>query len=106
MRRKATPGGERVEVVLTPTPDFEEKTAHRSEQAAAASMARLFEPRSVAVIGASRERGKIGAEILHNLVATGFRGADLPRESCGGRRSRASAATPASPTSRARSISP
>ena len=78
MRRKATPEGERVEVALTPTPDFEEKTAHRSEQAAAASMARLFEPRSVAVIGASRERGKIGAEILHNLVATGFRGPIFP----------------------------
>ena len=41
-------------------------------------MARLFEPRSVAVIGASRERGKIGAEILHNLVATGFRGPIFP----------------------------
>ena len=39
---------------------------------------RLFEPRSVAVIGASRERGKIGAEILHNLVATGFRGPVFP----------------------------
>ena len=78
MRRLATPGGERIEVSLTPTSDFKEKTAHRSEQAAAASMARLFEPRSVAVIGASRERGKIGAEILHNLLATGFTGPVYP----------------------------
>ena len=44
MRRRSTADGERIEVSLTPTPDFEEKTAHRSEQAAAASMARLFEP--------------------------------------------------------------
>jgi acyl-CoA synthetase (NDP forming) len=78
MRRRSTPEGERIEVSLTPTPDFEEKTAHRSEQAAAASMARLFEPRSVAVIGASRERGKIGGEILHNLLATGFNGPVYP----------------------------
>ncbi len=78
MRRRATADGERIEVILTPTPDFVERSAGRSEKAAAASMARLFEPRSVAVIGASRERGKIGAEILHNLVATGFRGAILP----------------------------
>jgi acetyl coenzyme A synthetase (ADP forming)-like protein len=65
-------------VALRPTADFEEKSAERSEKAAAASMARLFEPRSVAVIGASRERGKIGAEILHNLVSAGFRGRIFP----------------------------
>lgn len=59
---------------LTPTPRFEKMYAERSGQAAAASMRRLFEPGVVAVVGASRERGKIGAEILHNLVATGFTG--------------------------------
>ena len=32
----------------------------------------FFEPRVVAVIGANRERGKIGSEILHNLVAGGL----------------------------------
>ena len=40
---------------------------------------RLFEPRSVAVVGASRTRGKIGAEIVHNLVATGLPRAGLSR---------------------------
>jgi len=34
----------------------------------------LLRPRSVAVIGASRERGSIGAEIFHNLIANGFQG--------------------------------
>ncbi len=38
----------------------------------------LFRPRSVAVIGASRERGTIGAEILHNLIAHGFQGPVYP----------------------------
>jgi len=40
----------------------------------AVSLRALFEPRSVAVIGASEHRGKIGSEILHNLVSCGFRG--------------------------------
>jgi acetate---CoA ligase (ADP-forming) len=38
----------------------------------------LFRPRAVAVIGASRERGTIGAEILHNLIARGFQGPVYP----------------------------
>ncbi len=78
MQRRTASDGDRIVVSLTPTPDFEEKSADRSEKAAAASMARLFEPRSVAVIGASRERGKIGAEILHNVLSAGFRGTIFP----------------------------
>lgn len=38
----------------------------------------FFEPACVAVVGASRERNKIGSEILHNLVATGFTGTVVP----------------------------
>jgi acetyl coenzyme A synthetase (ADP forming)-like protein len=38
----------------------------------------IFRPRSVAVIGASRSRGTIGAEIFHNLVTHGFTGAVYP----------------------------
>ena len=38
----------------------------------------FFEPRVVAVIGASRERNKIGTEILHNLLATNFAGSIVP----------------------------
>lgn len=38
----------------------------------------IFNPRSVAVIGASRHPGKIGYEIVHNLVATDFRGVIFP----------------------------
>jgi acetyl coenzyme A synthetase (ADP forming)-like protein len=37
----------------------------------------FFEPRTVAVVGANRERGKIGAEILHNLAAR-FSGTVIP----------------------------
>ena len=42
------------------------------------SLQRLLSPRSVAVIGASRTRGTIGAEIFHNLLATTFNGAVSP----------------------------
>ena len=38
----------------------------------------VFRPRSIAVIGASRERGTIGAEIFHNLLAHGFAGPVYP----------------------------
>ena len=38
----------------------------------------LLRPRTVAVIGASRRRGTIGAEIFHNLLANGFTGAVYP----------------------------
>ena len=34
----------------------------------------FFTPRVVAVIGASRERRKVGSEILHNILASGFTG--------------------------------
>jgi hypothetical protein len=38
------------------------------------SVAAVLEPRSIAVVGANRARGKIGSEILHNLIAAGFTG--------------------------------
>jgi acetyl coenzyme A synthetase (ADP forming)-like protein len=44
----------------------------------ASELSALLAPRSIAVFGASRDRHKIGSEILHNLVATGFRGPIYP----------------------------
>ena len=67
-----------VELSLEPTLDHLERAAQRSQVAAAASMKPFFEPRAVAVIGANRQRGKIGAEILHNLQALGFTGKVIP----------------------------
>lgn len=42
------------------------------------TIAPFFEPQLVAVVGASRKRNKIGSEILHNLIATGFTGTVAP----------------------------
>jgi acetyl coenzyme A synthetase (ADP forming)-like protein len=50
----------------------------REHEAGVAAMRRLLYPRSVAVIGASRHRGGIAAEVFHNLVATGFGGPVYP----------------------------
>jgi acetyl coenzyme A synthetase (ADP forming)-like protein len=67
-----------VELSLEPTLEFADKTAKRSQLAATASMRGFFEPRTVAVVGANRERGKIGSEILHNLQTAGFTGTIIP----------------------------
>jgi acetyl coenzyme A synthetase (ADP forming)-like protein len=49
------------------------------EAVSARAALRIFlEPNAVAVIGASRDRGTIGAEILHDLVSTGFAGPVYP----------------------------
>jgi acetyl coenzyme A synthetase (ADP forming)-like protein len=63
-----------VTLSLAPTETFQDKSAARSRAAATASMLPFFEPRHVVVIGASRDRGKIGSEILHNLIDSGFTG--------------------------------
>lgn len=44
----------------------------------------LFEPRSVAVVGASRERGKIGFAVLENILSGGYRGSIYPINPTGG----------------------
>lgn len=38
----------------------------------------LFSPKSIAVIGASRQPGKLGHAVLNNLVESGFKGAIYP----------------------------
>lgn len=60
---------------IAPTALAEERSAKRSERAAAASMRAIFAPRSVAVIGASRRAGQLGNEIVRNLKHTGYCGA-------------------------------
>jgi len=51
----------------------------RRESIAAVNALKLFfEPRAVAVIGASRERSSLGGEIFHNLLSYGFQGPVYP----------------------------
>ncbi len=55
-----------------------ERFHDRERSASVAAVQRVLAPRSVAVIGASRRRGTVGGEILHNLVAGGFEGIVYP----------------------------
>ena len=50
----------------------------RERLAAVAAVSHLLAPRSVAVVGASRQAGSIGSELLRNVVAGGFRGRVYP----------------------------
>jgi len=52
--------------------------AARESRADVASLQHLLRPGSVAVIGASRRRGTVGREILHNIVTGGFAGPVYP----------------------------
>ncbi|HVR42134.1 MAG TPA: GNAT family N-acetyltransferase [Thermoanaerobaculia bacterium] len=63
-----------VKLSLRKTAELATQSAGRAQQAASASMRPIFAPRSIAVVGASRRRGNLGAEILHNVRAAGFRG--------------------------------
>ena len=67
--------------VTFPT-SFSEEATKRFEQretiAAINALKLFFNPRAVAVIGASRLRGTIGGEIFHNLLNYGFKGLVYP----------------------------
>ncbi|MGD0765106.1 MAG: GNAT family N-acetyltransferase, partial [Dehalococcoidia bacterium] len=56
----------------------EERSVVREQIAATTAISAFFHPRQVAVIGASRERGTIGAEIFHNILRNGYKGAVYP----------------------------
>ena len=45
----------------------------------------LFSPKSVAIIGASKTAGKVGHDILDNLVKGGFGGTIIPVNPSGGK---------------------
>ncbi len=63
---------------IQPTAEVEEKAEEHERVAAVASIRHFFHPASLAMIGASRERGTIGAEIFHNIVRDGFTGVVYP----------------------------
>ena len=59
---------------LEDTDQHRDRAASRAFTAATASMHHIFSPRSLVVVGANRERGKIGSELLHNVVSGGYTG--------------------------------
>ena len=73
-----------------------ERFERRERTASVAAMRNFLRPSSVAVIGASRRRGTVGGEVVHNLVSAGFAGAvhlvNLRAQTVEGRRAYASIA--------------
>jgi acetyl coenzyme A synthetase (ADP forming)-like protein len=67
--------------VVLPLAETEKLVAasfERERIAARESVRPFFEPRSVAVVGASRREGTIGRALIDNLVSAGFRGKIYP----------------------------
>lgn len=63
-----------VSFAILPTDESEAIVDRRRMHSQAASVRRLLEPKSVAVVGAGRHAGGIGAEVLLNLVKNQFNG--------------------------------
>ncbi|MGZ4640251.1 MAG: GNAT family N-acetyltransferase, partial [Actinomycetes bacterium] len=64
----------RLEFSLEPTENSRAVTFAREHRAEAASVARLLQPRSVAVVGASRSPHSIGHTVLRHIIDGGFTG--------------------------------
>jgi acetyl coenzyme A synthetase (ADP forming)-like protein len=75
---RSEPGRVRVETPTSLSPEAVERFELRDQIAAREALRHFLEPRSVAVIGASRERGTVGGEIFHNLLTTQFNGPVYP----------------------------
>lgn len=60
------------------SPEAVERFERREQLAAIAALEAILRPRSVAVIGASRERGTVAGELFHNLLEYGFQGPVYP----------------------------
>ena len=67
-----------VELLIEPTDRARAAIEAREHRAEATSVARLLTPRSVALIGASRNPASVGHQALRNLLAGGFAGPVYP----------------------------
>ena len=76
--RTVSAGVVEVTFPIAATVDYAARVAARDHSAVAASLRPFFEPRSVAVLGASPRRGTIGGELFRNILAGDFSGASYP----------------------------
>lgn len=67
-----------VELAIEPTADALALMEARARQAGARSVERLLAPRSIAVVGASRQPGTVGHNVFRNLIDGGFEGPVYP----------------------------
>ncbi len=74
IRMRATPDSIAIELPTSLSSEALAAFDERERIAAVAAVRHFLVPRSVAVIGASRRRGTVGGEILHNLLEAEFNG--------------------------------
>jgi acetyl coenzyme A synthetase (ADP forming)-like protein len=74
LARRSGDGTVHVSFPIEPTAASRLLAAARAQRAAHESMKPIFEPRSIAVIGAGRRPGQLGHEILMNLKRSGYTG--------------------------------
>lgn len=75
---RATPGSIEVEFPISLTEDAVAHFEQRETEAAVNAVRTFLAPRSVAVIGASRDTTSIGGQLFHNLLTTAFHGPVYP----------------------------
>lgn len=74
VRRQFDAGVVDLEFPIEATPAYLESLEVREQRAESRSVARLLQPRSVVVIGASERAGSLGGALLRNLVMSGYPG--------------------------------
>jgi acetyl coenzyme A synthetase (ADP forming)-like protein len=75
---RALPGAIEVEFPVSLTEDAVARFERRETAASVNAIRRFLSPRSVAVIGASRDRSSIGGQLFHNLLTEEFHGPVYP----------------------------
>ena len=78
LTRELEGGSVEVRFPIAPTEHYRERVAERNHVAVRASLQPFFEPKCVAVVGASSRRGNIGGELFRNILAADFTGAAYP----------------------------
>jgi acetate---CoA ligase (ADP-forming) len=76
--RELESGTIEVRFPIAPTERLAASVDERDHVAVVASLRPFFEPRSVAVLGASPRRGSIGGELFRNILAADFAGTAYP----------------------------
>ena len=75
---RSEPGEVHADIPTKIGPEGIRQFEDRERLAAVAAVTHLLAPASVAVIGASRQAGSIGAAVMHNLVTNGYLGRIYP----------------------------
>ena len=78
LKRELAGGVVEVQFPIASTVRFERSVEERDHTAVVASLRSFFEPKNVAIVGASPRRGTIGGELFRNVLAGDFAGAAYP----------------------------